>query len=55
MNGLSRNRRIVNELPRLVTCVPSVACSREPSGTVASRIGLATEMCLPERWASQIT
>ena len=55
VNGLSRNRRIVNELPRFVTCIPSVAWRREPSGTVASSIGLATEMCFPERWASQTT
>ncbi len=35
--------------------MPRVACSLEPSGMVASSIGLATDMCLPHFWASQTT
>src|SRR5947199_10169885 len=55
VKGFSRNRRIVKEEPRFVTCMPNVAWRREPSGIVASSIGCATEMCLPDRWASQTT
>jgi len=52
---LSLKRLMVNEEPRLVTCLPSVALSLEPSGMVASSRGLATEMCLPHFWASHTT
>ena len=55
VNGFSRNRRIVKDEPRFVTCIPRVAWSRDPSGTVASSMGCATEMCFPHRCASQIT
>jgi len=55
VKGLSLKRLMVNEEPRLVTCLPSVALSLEPSGMVASSRGLATEMCLPHFWASHTT
>ena len=55
VKGLSLNRRMVNEEPRLVTCLPSVAFSLEPSGMVASSKGWATEMCLPHFWANHTT
>src|SRR5512136_2000775 len=55
VKGFSLNRLIVNEEPLLVTRFPRVACSLEPSGMVASRMGLATEMCFPHFCASQTT
>ena len=55
VNGFSLNRLMVNDEPRLVTCLPSVAFSLEPSGIVASSNGSATEMCLPHFCASQTT
>ncbi|OGS50778.1 MAG: hypothetical protein A3K65_00315 [Euryarchaeota archaeon RBG_16_68_12] len=55
VKGFSRNLRIVNDDPRFVTCIPRVAWSREPSGTVASSMGCATEMCFPHRCASHTT
>src|SRR5207247_9064609 len=55
VKGFSRNRRMVNEDPRFVTCMPRVACRREPSGIVASSMGCATEMCFRDRCASHTT
>jgi len=51
-NGSSRNFRIVNDVPLVVTSVPRVSWRRDPSGRVASSMGVPVEMCLPERCAS---
>ena len=53
--GSSLKRRIQNEDPRVDTSRPSFITIREPSINVASSKGSATEMCLPQRWASLIT
>ena len=42
---------MVKDVPRVVTSVPSVSWSREPSGSVASIMGEPVEMCFPDRWA----
>ena len=52
VNGSLRNLRMVNVEPRVVTSRDSDACRREPSGSVASTSGSATEMCLPDRCTS---
>ncbi len=54
-NGSSLNRRIQNAEPRVETSRPSFITIREPSISVASSSGSATEMCLPQRCASLIT
>ena len=41
--------------PRVVTSRESEAWRREPSGSVASTSGSATEMCFPDRWTSWST
>ena len=53
--GTSLNLRMVNVLPRVVISLPSVIWIREPSGIVASIIGSAMDICLPQRCASRIT
>ena len=53
--GSSLKRRMQNEEPRVDTSRPSFITIREPSISVASSKGSATEMCLPQRWASLIT
>src|SRR3989449_2688056 len=52
VKGFSLYRRIVNEDPRVVTSLLYVAWTRWPSTEVPSRIGFATEICLPHRCPS---
>src|SRR5919109_1480946 len=53
--GVSRNLRMVKVEPKEETSLDKVACRREPSRIVASRMGSAMETCLPARWASRMT
>src|SRR2546422_4188047 len=52
VKGFSLYRRIVNDEPRVVTSLLYVAWTRCPSTEVPSRIGFATEICLPHRCPS---
>src|SRR5437879_12075932 len=42
-------------LPRLVTSLPQVAVSLNPSGRTESTIGETVEIDLPERWTRRVT
>src|SRR3989338_4700263 len=53
--GLSENILIVKLLPLRAISLPSVACNLEPSGSVPSSNGLATEIVLPHLSASLFT
>ncbi len=54
-NGSSLNRRIQNAEPRVDTSRPNFITILEPSISVASSNGSATEICLPQRCANLIT
>jgi len=55
VKGFSLNRLMVKVEPLVVTSRAYVACIRCPSGDVPSRMGLETDICLPDLWPRATT